>query len=199
MDKETILLVRKNNRLDQDLYEGEYWYFVTICSHEKAEIFSKFVWECLPFPQENTCIFQPSYIGKSIEKTWLSLPDKFENLIQNSFVLMPNHIHFIVGFDGTLYYKNQPQNLMQFVSKFKSLCWYEINKHHKTHGNGKHSPTKTSTSQEGNKHTGDEPCQVPNGTWGVARTNTKTQNTCRRGADSTKYTNVSTQRSNVPF
>ena len=43
---------------------------------------------------------QLNFLGKIIEQTWLNLPDYFENILLDEFVVMPNHFHGIITFFG---------------------------------------------------------------------------------------------------
>lgn len=114
---------RKPNRLPhKPLYQGNNWYFITICTVDKKCLF---VEEPLRF-QNNK--FELSKIGKEIDSLWKAIPILFSNTTIDEFVIMPNHIHFILGIHGEVYYKNgnKVQSLSDIIGKFKSLSWMNI-------------------------------------------------------------------------
>lgn len=53
-------------------------YFVTICTHARKPL------------------FEDPKLKEIMERTWLGLQERFSRISLDSFVLMPNHIHFIV-------------------------------------------------------------------------------------------------------
>jgi putative transposase len=124
--------IRKTNRIPlSELYQKNNWYFVTICTHQRQNLF---VEEPLRFqiPKsdavEERLPFHLSDIGIEIEKLWYKLPELFSNIILDEFVIMPNHIHFIIGFGEEVFYKNgfKRQSLSDLISKFKSISWTNI-------------------------------------------------------------------------
>jgi putative transposase len=84
---------RKRNRLPlKELYQGGQWYFVTICTQDKKCIF---VEETPTFPLKSV-----SPITKIIQNEWLNIEKFYSNVVLDEFVIMPNHFHGIIGFDG---------------------------------------------------------------------------------------------------
>jgi putative transposase len=118
---------RKPNRLPhKPLYQGNNWYFVTISTVDKKCLF---VEEPLGFQnrfQNNK--FELSEIGKEIDSLWKAIPILFSSTTIDEFVIMPNHIHGIVGISDAAYYKNgdKSQSLSYIIGKFKSLSWTNV-------------------------------------------------------------------------
>ena len=102
--------VRKNNRLSEDLYQGGYWYSVTLCVQNKAHIFGQVI--------EDTVILNDQ--GRIVEHRIHLLPEFYKISIEQ-YVIMPNHIHMIVG--------NINQRLSDIIKGFKSFSYREIKRY----------------------------------------------------------------------
>jgi REP element-mobilizing transposase RayT len=142
--------IRKPNRLPfKEIYQGKHWYFVTICTMERKCIF---VEEPLRF--QNTDIkplrfqnnneshqFELNQLGKKVENLWQEIPQLFSGVILDEFVIMPNHIHAILGFEEKVYYQNsaKEQSLSDLIGKFKSILWTKVK--HELNWNGEPSAT----------------------------------------------------------
>jgi putative transposase len=90
---------RKSNRLSlKELYRGGYWYFVTICTENRLNIF---VEEGLPLHPQDLVVSQNKFIlnifGKIVEEEILGLKNKFIGVAVEDFVIMPNHLHLIIS------------------------------------------------------------------------------------------------------
>jgi putative transposase len=70
---------RRSIRLKGYDYSQEGMYFVTICV------------------QKGQCLLVETAVQEMIELWWNKLPDKFTAVILDAFVIMPNHIHFIIA------------------------------------------------------------------------------------------------------
>lgn len=75
---------RKSHRLKDFDYSSNRWYFITICSKNRLEHF----WEI-----KNGKIFLTE-IWKIIEQELFNINK--DNIILDSFTIMPDHIHFII-------------------------------------------------------------------------------------------------------
>ena len=95
---------RKPLRLSGYDYSGEGAYFVTICTKGKKCLFGAV--------QHDQMMLNEA--GTIIAKLWSQLPDRFDCVALDSFVLMPNHIHGIVLLDGGT-------SLSRVLQEFKSL------------------------------------------------------------------------------
>jgi len=81
---------RKHIRLRNFDYASDGWYFVTICTHEREFYFGKI---------ENKIMYL-SDIGMQAESLWNEIPQHFPMAELGEFVVMPNHIHGIIGIDN---------------------------------------------------------------------------------------------------
>lgn len=92
---------RKTNRLSyKDLYKGGYWYFVTICTENRLNMF---VEEGLPLHPQDLMPKQDKFnlniLGKIVEEEIIDLKNKFVGVMIEEFVVMPNHLHLIISMD----------------------------------------------------------------------------------------------------
>ena len=71
--------------LDYDYSSGGY-YFITICTKNKTPFFGK-------IETENMML---NNYGEIAEKYWIQIPEYYQNVILDEYVIMPNHIHGIV-------------------------------------------------------------------------------------------------------
>jgi REP element-mobilizing transposase RayT len=69
---------RRSIRLPDYDYSTPAAYFVTICARGREPL------------------FLDEFLRQVIEDTWKSLPERFPSIMLDAFVIMPNHIHFIV-------------------------------------------------------------------------------------------------------
>ena len=81
---------RKSIRLRGYDYSLAGAYFVTICSHGKRCLLSSL--------SGNSVELSPA--GKIVQAVWNSLPERFPRLVLDEFVIMPNHLHAVLGFVG---------------------------------------------------------------------------------------------------
>jgi REP element-mobilizing transposase RayT len=109
---------RRSIRLKGYNYSQAGAYFVTICSYKKE------------------LIFEDIMVASIINKQWQNLPQNFSSIRLDEFVIMPNHIHFIlwiknVGATLAVAHKNKTTNkragaspaptLGDIVGAFKSM------------------------------------------------------------------------------
>jgi REP element-mobilizing transposase RayT len=93
---------RKSIRLKNYDYSKEGLYFITICTHNRENLFGKIIDENVGADlrvcpnDENTNINKLNIAGKMIEKWLLELPNKFKHIKIDEYIIMPNHIHFII-------------------------------------------------------------------------------------------------------
>ena len=83
---------RKQLRLNDFDYSGGGYYFITICTKNKTAFFGKI---------ENEEIILNKN-GKVAEKYWGQIPEHYQNVVLDEYIIMPNHIHgiLIVGGDS---------------------------------------------------------------------------------------------------
>lgn len=77
---------RKTIRLKDWDYSQEGWYLVTICTKDKNNFFG----------EVRNAIVGLSDIGCVAYDTWQEVPDHFEHVKLDTFVIMPNHVHGIM-------------------------------------------------------------------------------------------------------
>ena len=81
---------RKPNRLSDYDYSQNGAYFVTICTQDRKPILSQIVGDGFPVPKP---------AGMIAEKMIAQIPEKYPSVTVDKFVIMPNHIHFLLRFD----------------------------------------------------------------------------------------------------
>ncbi len=77
---------RKNLRLENYDYSSNWLYFITISVQNKLCLFGR-------IKNNKLNLFES---GKMIEKYWLKLENKFDNIVLHNFVVMPNHFHGVL-------------------------------------------------------------------------------------------------------
>ena len=121
---------RRSIRLQGYDYSGEGAYFVTICSYKRECIFST-VGAGLASALHSKPIIQLKDPGKIILKIWNKIPERFENVLIDDLVIMPNHIHgilFIEKSDKRVDARPTP-TLGDIICSFKSECVTEYFKY----------------------------------------------------------------------
>jgi putative transposase len=78
---------RRSIRLKGWDYSSPGWYFVTLCVQNRESLFGHFT--------NNIIVLTDS--GKMIQSAWLELPGKYPGITRDEFIIMPNHIHAILG------------------------------------------------------------------------------------------------------
>ena len=76
----------ETTRLKSWDYANDGWYFVTICTKNRAHFFGEVVSDAM----------QLSEMGKVAVDEWVKTPQIRPDLTIDSFVVMPNHVHAIV-------------------------------------------------------------------------------------------------------
>jgi putative transposase len=103
MDK---LPKRKNIRLKEYNYSHSGYYFITICTNNKENLFWNIEGTCVLPPEDRdvageTCgrqFHKPplSDIGEIVDSGINKISSIYENVKINKYVIMPNHIHMII-------------------------------------------------------------------------------------------------------
>ena len=121
---------RKLNRLFNYNYSDEGIYFVTICSKDRKNIFSKIdkktvgtalaaVRNSVRNPVGNSIYIKLTGLGKIINNHWCDIPNQFNNINVDEFIVMPNHIHGIIIVDKWTGASPVP-TLSKIIGSFKS-------------------------------------------------------------------------------
>ena len=91
---------RKSTRLKTHNYGWSGTYFITISAEQNEPVFE--------IPGLRTILLE----------TWQALPNRFPGLELDEFVIMPDHIHFIIKLEGNV---EKPATLGSVVGAYKSL------------------------------------------------------------------------------
>jgi len=89
-------------------YSSEGAYYVTFCLHE-----------CQP-------LLENAELCTILEDAWNALPQRFPGVVLDEFIIMPDHVHFIVWL--TSHERNRP-SLADVVGAYKSLTARAALKH----------------------------------------------------------------------
>ena len=81
---------RRSIRLPNYDYTKNGMYFITICTHNR---------ECL-FGDVVGGVMELNDVGSVVQMVWKSLPSRFSGIELDQFVVMPNHVHGIIGIVG---------------------------------------------------------------------------------------------------
>jgi putative transposase len=99
---------RKQIRLPNYDYSENGFYFVTVCSNARESIFGEYkipVGAGLASARNNDTISESdlelSPVGTIIESQWLNIPNQYDNVELDEYVIMPNHIHGIIVINHT--------------------------------------------------------------------------------------------------
>jgi putative transposase len=81
---------RRSVRMPAFDYAGSSYYAVTICTQDKACLFGDVVdWK-----------MRLNDVGEMINENWLALRHRFSFVKLDEYIIMPNHLHGIIGFVG---------------------------------------------------------------------------------------------------
>lgn len=121
-------------------YTQNGFYFVTICSQNREEIFGEI--------KNNQMILNDA--GRLISRIWNDIPKNNFGIGIDKFCVMPNHIHGIIFIKcrGVIYHARinndrlvkqgamncAPTSLGRIIRLFKGKCTFEINKLNRTQG-----------------------------------------------------------------
>ena len=124
---------RRTVRLKAYDYSAQGVYFVTVCVKDRQKILSRIVGTGVPDgPQgEEICGVVLLKRGEIAERVLRQMSDFYEHLSVDAYVIMPDHIHFLLqikegrkapcGPSGTPV-PTQNSTLSRFVSTFKRFC-----------------------------------------------------------------------------
>lgn len=93
---------RKPNRLQHYDYSQNGAYFITICTKDKQKIF----WKKSENPNlvgaTRGRLWELSYYGIIVNDAIIDIPNKYNNVFVDKYVIMPNHIHMIILIDNDI-------------------------------------------------------------------------------------------------
>jgi putative transposase len=95
---------RRSIRLQNFDYASAGAYFVTICTQLR---------ECL-FGEVVDDVMVANDAGRMVESVWYGLPERFSGIELDAFVILPNHVHFILFLVGAplAFLLHLPANLL---------------------------------------------------------------------------------------
>lgn len=113
---------RRSIRLKGYDYSQAGAYFITCCVQKRICLFGEIEHHVLSL----------NHAGRMIEKIWLELPDYYQNVETDAFVVMPNHFHGIVVLKnvgaGPRACPESQMTLPDIVHRFKSLTTTQYRK-----------------------------------------------------------------------
>jgi len=98
---------RRSIRLPEYDYSKSGAYYITICSNDKKLIFGKII--------DGEIIL--SKIGKMVEEHLKEISNHFEDVCIDDFVIMPNHIHFIISIVGVQNFEPLRHDYQKIIPK----------------------------------------------------------------------------------
>lgn len=126
MENENNKYYRRSIRLKEFDYASPWWYYVTICTHERRCLFGRI---------QNGQMYL-NELGEIVEKGWMNTKNIRPNVELDEFIIMPNHLHGIIIIErGVLQYAptdeikfhSPSQSLGAIVRGFKSSVTKQIN------------------------------------------------------------------------
>ena len=104
---------RKSLRFSGRDYSWSGIYYVTICAEYRDPIFE--------IPE----------LRQILEENWQALPKRFPGVTLDEFIIMPDHVHFILWLDSA---RKDPPTLGDVVGAYKSLTTVDWLRHIKAAG-----------------------------------------------------------------
>lgn len=112
---------RKSIRLKGFDYSETGFYFITVCTNDFKHYFGE-VKDRRMFLNE---------VGCMIHHEWRRLHDRYQNIALEEFIVMPNHIHGIIGIKkddtsitlGTIVQAFKSRTTLAYIQKVKSKSW----------------------------------------------------------------------------
>ena len=119
------ILKRKNLRIPEYNYSQEGLYFITICTKNRKCVLSKIHID----EEKNTRIVNLLPYGKITENNLMKTNKIYNELQIHNYIIMPNHIHFIVEIVEGNSKNNNPTKLRLpfFISSLKRIINKECN------------------------------------------------------------------------
>ena len=114
---------RKLTRLRGYDYSTPGYYFITICTHNKRKILCDIVGEglcALPSIKLTT-------IGEIVNKSIIYINNKYQNILVDKYIIMPNHIHMIIA-QQTGGHGDPPLQIFNIIGDLKSFTTHEYGK-----------------------------------------------------------------------
>ena len=94
------IITRKQNRLKNFDYSENGYYFITICSVTRQNIFGEAISRVGALLARAHGDIKLSVTGQIINRQWNDLQNQYANIKLDVYVIMPNHIHGIIIIDN---------------------------------------------------------------------------------------------------
>lgn len=94
------LPVRKQVRLKEYDYSQNGAYFVTVCTHERAQLFGRIDVNTDDAVGSHLCV-RPNPAYEIANKWLLEIECKYQGVTVSNHIIMPNHVHFILLINST--------------------------------------------------------------------------------------------------
>lgn len=108
-----------SHRLNGYDYRTPGWYFITICSKNRRPYFGEI----------RNGIMGLSFIGLVASRNWQDICLHFENVLLDEFIVMPDHIHGLIGLKTFNKFEHPNRNVFEynkFTGKNKNQRMSEI-------------------------------------------------------------------------
>jgi len=120
---------RQSIRLKNYDYSLNGYYFITICSRDRQNLFGQLKNAVgAPLACARYDNIELSYLGKIIDKQWNDIIIHYENIILDDYIIMPNHIHGIITINNRAEASAAP-TVSQIIRSFKSRSAMEYIKY----------------------------------------------------------------------
>lgn len=96
---------RKSMRLTGYDYSNNGYYYVTLCTHKRENLFGKII-------HSDTIICDLNPHGLIAQQCWLDIPQHHPYVTLDTFIIMPNHVHGIIQIN-----KRYNKNITHIVQK----------------------------------------------------------------------------------
>ena len=83
--------------------------FVTLCTHQRQTLFGRII--------DSEMLISP--VGEHARDLWYRLPEQYEGVIVDTFVIMPDHIHAIVFLGANPNVQSNDPSLSDIIKLYK--------------------------------------------------------------------------------
>ena len=119
---------RKNMRYKNYDYTADGYYFLTLCIKDRQKILSEIIYN----ESDGKAVVRLSEIGKIVERYQLNLPNWYEDISIENYVIMPDHIHIFIGISNwneetqSISAGDNRTDISNIIKTFKTMVTKEI-------------------------------------------------------------------------
>ena len=117
--KET-LPQRKSIRLREYDYTQVAYYFITICIKNRVNILGEIIKDCRG-EHCSSAKMKLSYEGETVKKYLKIIHKKYDNIIIDEYIIMPNHIHMILAIT-----EQKNISVSKIIQQYKGIVTKEL-------------------------------------------------------------------------